>query len=107
MDWVGYEFKIRGKYGVEIVSNIPIPRTRPAIWPLETVLAVRNGLANTTIDFVVMTKGQITALAAEHKAACAAGGTVSGRAGHKDKAGPMHRARRNRQREAGTRQGRR
>ncbi|KAJ7900990.1 hypothetical protein B0H14DRAFT_3738648 [Mycena olivaceomarginata] len=87
MDWVGYEFKIRGKYGVEIVSTIPIPRTRPATWPLETVLAVRDGLANGTIDFVVMTKGQITALAAEHKAARAAGGTVSGRAGRKDKGG--------------------
>ncbi|KAJ7713653.1 hypothetical protein B0H14DRAFT_3635976 [Mycena olivaceomarginata] len=87
MDWVGYEFKIRGKYGVEIVSNIPIPRTRPATRPLETVLAVRNGLSNGTIDFVVMTRSQITALATEHKAAHAAGGTVSGRTGRKDKGG--------------------
>ncbi|KAJ7315493.1 hypothetical protein DFH08DRAFT_971857 [Mycena albidolilacea] len=87
MDWVGYEVKIQSKYGVEVIGNVPIPRTRPATWPLDTVLAIRDGLVNSTIDFMPMTKDQIAALAAKHKAVRAAGGTVSGRAGRKDKGG--------------------
>jgi hypothetical protein len=85
IDWVGYEFKIRSKYGVEVVGKVPIPRMQPAAWPLETVLAVCDRLVNGTIDFVPMTKDHIAALAAKHKAVCAASGTVSGRAGCKDK----------------------
>ncbi|KAJ7354314.1 hypothetical protein DFH08DRAFT_955708 [Mycena albidolilacea] len=87
MDWVGYEFKVQSKYGVEIVGNIPIPRTRPTTWPLETVLAIRDRLVTGTINFVPMTKDQVAALAAKHKAARAAGGTVSGHDGRKDKGG--------------------
>ncbi|KAJ7838324.1 hypothetical protein B0H14DRAFT_3700287 [Mycena olivaceomarginata] len=83
MDWVGYKVRIQSKYGVEVVGNVPIPRTRPATWPLETVLAICDGLVNGTIDFMSMTKDQITALAAQHKAVRAAGGTRE--AGNKSK----------------------
>jgi hypothetical protein len=76
MDWVGYEVKIQSKYRVEVVGNVPIPRTRPATWPLDTVLAIRDGLVNSTIDFMPMTKDQIAALATKHKVVHAAGGTV-------------------------------
>ncbi|KAJ7796528.1 hypothetical protein B0H14DRAFT_3494711 [Mycena olivaceomarginata] len=57
---------------VEVIGNIPIPRMRPATWPLEMVLTVRNGLVNGTIDFVLITKDQITALATECKVVRAA-----------------------------------
>ncbi|KAJ7882546.1 hypothetical protein B0H14DRAFT_3433350 [Mycena olivaceomarginata] len=80
-------FECTGKITTNTKAKMDWVGMQPAAWPLETVLAVRDGLVNSTIDFVSMTKDHIAALAAKHKAVCAAGGTVSGRAGCKDKGG--------------------
>ncbi|KAJ7321579.1 hypothetical protein DFH08DRAFT_1033489 [Mycena albidolilacea] len=64
MDYVNYD-KLHGKYSVKLTGNVP--RSRPATWNVDTLRLVRDGLMDSTIDFVPMTPAQVKELAAEQK----------------------------------------